>query len=188
MRILANANFSRNQKYHKMRTLCMYFYSHFLLLQYHVNIRTICIYLVACCILMFDVSSQEWPRAMGPSIKKRRQLREEGRAQCFVEGLYIAISNWELAGNCKKWENPKVWTIWEGDFWNLEYLQPISKMYRDTTRFFVCQFTLLQVNNYEIIVKYFHISHNLTWYSASVHKFTRIYPVCSTYELTKQFM
>ena len=34
----------------------------------------------------------------------------------------------------------------------------------------------------------YHISHNLTWYSAIVHKFTRIYPVCSTYELTKQFM
>ena len=28
---------------------------------------------------------------------------------------------------------------------------------------------------------------NLTWYSAIVHKFTRIYSVCSTYELTKQF-
>ena len=46
----------------------------------------------------------------------------------------------------------------------------------------------LQVNNYEIVVKFFHISRNLTWYSAIVHKFTRIYPVCSTYELTKQFM
>ena len=47
---------------------------------------------------------------------------------------------------------------------------------------------LIQVNNYEIVVNIFHISHNLTWYSAIVHKFTRIYPVCSTYELTKQFM
>ena len=46
----------------------------------------------------------------------------------------------------------------------------------------------VQVNNYEIVVNLFHISHNLTWYSAIVHKFTRIYPVCSTYELTKQFM
>ena len=33
-----------------------------------------------------------------------------------------------------------------------------------------------------------HISHNLTWYLSIVHKFTRIYPFCSTYELTKQFM
>ena len=48
--------------------------------------------------------------------------------------------------------------------------------------------TYVQVNNYEIVVNFFHISHNLTWYSAIVHKFTRIYPVCSTYELTKQFM
>ena len=32
----------------------------------------------------------------------------------------------------------------------------------------------LQVNNYEIVVNFFHISHNLTWYSAIVH-FTRIY-------------
>ena len=46
----------------------------------------------------------------------------------------------------------------------------------------------LQVNTYEIVVKIFHISHNLTWYSAIVHKCTRIYPVCSNYELTKQFM
>ena len=47
---------------------------------------------------------------------------------------------------------------------------------------------LFQVKSYEIVVKFFHISHNLTWYSAIVHKFTRIYPVYSIYELTKQFM
>ena len=47
---------------------------------------------------------------------------------------------------------------------------------------------MLQVSNCEIVVNFCHISHNLTWYSAIVHKFTRIYPVCSTYELTKQFM
>jgi hypothetical protein len=46
----------------------------------------------------------------------------------------------------------------------------------------------LQVNDYEIVVNFFHISHNLTQYSVIVHKFGRIYPVCSTYELTKQFM
>ena len=46
----------------------------------------------------------------------------------------------------------------------------------------------VQVNNNEIVKNFLHISHNLTWYSAIVHKFTRIYPVCSTYELTKQFM
>ena len=46
----------------------------------------------------------------------------------------------------------------------------------------------VQVKNCEIVVKFFHISHNLTWYSAIAQKFTRIYPVCSTYELTKQFM
>ena len=51
-----------------------------------------------------------------------------------------------------------------------------------------CFWSIVQVNNYEIVVNFFHISHNLTWYSAIVHKFTRIYPVCSTYELTKQFM
>jgi hypothetical protein len=44
------------------------------------------------------------------------------------------------------------------------------------------------VNNYEIVVNFLHISHTLTWYSAIVHKFTRIYQVCSNYELTKQFM
>ena len=42
----------------------------------------------------------------------------------------------------------------------------------------------MQANDYEIVVNCFHISHDLTWYSAIAHKFTRIYPVCSTYELT----
>ena len=46
----------------------------------------------------------------------------------------------------------------------------------------------VQVNNYEIIINFFHVSHNLTWYSAIVHKFTRIYQVCSTYELTKKIV
>ena len=46
----------------------------------------------------------------------------------------------------------------------------------------------VQVNNYEIVVNFFHISHNLIWYSAIVHKFTKVHPVCSTYELTKQFL
>ena len=46
----------------------------------------------------------------------------------------------------------------------------------------------LQVNIYEIDVNFFHISHKLICYcSAFVHKFTQIYPVCFTYELTKQF-
>ena len=46
----------------------------------------------------------------------------------------------------------------------------------------------IQVNNHEIVVKFFHISHNLTWYSEIVQRFTRISKFCSTYELTKQFM
>ena len=47
----------------------------------------------------------------------------------------------------------------------------------------------IQVNFYKIAVSFFYKSHALTCYcSAIVHKFTRIYPVCSTYELTKQFM
>ena len=48
------------------------------------------------------------------------------------------------------------------------------------------QTLLVQANNFEIVVIFFHISHNLTWYSAIVHKFTKIHPVCSTYQLTKQ--
>ena len=36
--------------------------------------------------------------------------------------------------------------------------------------FFPC--VSIQVNNYEIVINFFHISHNLTWYSAIVHKFT----------------
>ena len=47
---------------------------------------------------------------------------------------------------------------------------------------------VLQVNNYEIVINFLHISHSITWCIEIVHRFTRIYPVCSTYELTKQFM
>ena len=61
-------------------------------------------------------------------------------------------------------------------------LTPINPKYND----WFCQ--ILQGNNYEIVVKIFHISHNLTWYSEIVHIFIRISKVCSTYELTKQFM
>ena len=32
----------------------------------------------------------------------------------------------------------------------------------------------VQVNNYEVVINFFHISHNLTRYSAIVNKFTRI--------------
>ena len=39
----------------------------------------------------------------------------------------------------------------------------------------------VQVNKFEIVINLFHISHNLTWYSEIVHKFTRISKVCSTY-------
>ena len=46
----------------------------------------------------------------------------------------------------------------------------------------------LHVNTYEIVLNFFHISRNLTWYSATAYEFTRIHPVCLTCELTKQFM
>ena len=54
--------------------------------------------------------------------------------------------------------------------------------------FFIKNWISIQVNDYEIVVKFFHISHNLTWYSAIVHKFIIIYPVCSKDDLTKKFM
>ena len=53
----------------------------------------------------------------------------------------------------------------------LPFLAPISTV------------TCIQVNNYEIVVIFFHISHNLTGYSAIVHLFTKNYPVCWTYVL-----
>ena len=52
---------------------------------------------------------------------------------------------------------------------------------------FKIRYCSIQVNNYDIVVIFFHISHNLTWYSEFVNKFTRIYLVCTAYELTKQF-
>ena len=62
------------------------------------------------------------------------------------------------------------WTLWTGASWTKLPLYNV------------------QVNNYEIVVKIFHISHNLTWYSEIVQRFTRISKFCSTYELIKQFM
>ena len=44
---------------------------------------------------------------------------------------------------------------------------------------------ILQVNNSEIVINFFHISQYFTWYSAIVYEFNRIYQVYSTYELTK---
>ena len=60
--------------------------------------------------------------------------------------------------------------------------------FSDCWRLIVDWISCIQVINYEIVKNFFHISHNLTWYSATVDKFTRIYPICSTYEVTKQFM
>ena len=62
----------------------------------------------------------------------------------------------------------------------------VDKLFRTTTLCISCrtsgpdEWWYVQVNNYEIVVLFFHISHNLTWYSAIVHKFTSIYPVFST--------
>ena len=39
---------------------------------------------------------------------------------------------------------------------------------------------IIQANDYEIVVEFFNISHDLKWHSAIVHKFTKIYPVCSS--------
>ena len=75
--------------------------------------------------------------------------------------------------------------LWFKNEWTLRLKSDLSFKYfqwNHVVKFYV------QVNNYEIVANFFYISHNLTWYSAIVHKFTRIYPVCSTYELTKQFM
>jgi hypothetical protein len=74
------------------------------------------------------------------------------------------------------------WILMNIFAWNTE----ICKFVQFLRRFHIAMH--LQVNGYEIVENFFHISHNLTWYSAIVHKVTRIYPVCSTYELTKQFM
>ena len=63
----------------------------------------------------------------------------------------------------------------------------LRKLYRVTHKS-LKDYPLLQVNNYEIVVKIFHISQNLTWYSEIVQRFTRISKFCSNYELTKQFM
>ena len=38
------------------------------------------------------------------------------------------------------------------------------------------QMVQLQVNNFEIVVNFFHISYNMTWYSEIVRKFTQYLP------------
>ena len=47
----------------------------------------------------------------------------------------------------------------------------------------------IQINSYKMVVNFFHISHNLTWYSAlsiSLPKYTQ-FVNCSTCELTRQY-
>ena len=50
----------------------------------------------------------------------------------------------------------------------------VDKLFRTTTLCISCrtpgpdEWWYVQVNNYEIVVLFFHISHNLTWYSAIV--------------------
>ena len=73
--------------------------------------------------------------------------------------------------------------------WNLFNLKPGLRMIYP---FYSCHGSMIyntckkniQVDYYEIVKLFFHIRHNLTWYSAIVHKFTRIYLVCSTYDKT----
>ena len=72
-------------------------------------------------------------------------------------------------------------------FWR-EFRSKIRKRVLMPSGFLSKNGGVVQVNNYKIIVRFYYISHNLTRYSVIVHKFTRIYPVCSTYELTKQFV
>ena len=72
------------------------------------------------------------------------------------------------------------------DLWRVHHMFSRILNLRNLNKFHeICR---LQVNDYEIVIKFFHISHNLTWYPEIVHKFTRISTVYSTHELTKQFM
>ena len=92
---------------------------------------------------------------------------------------------------CKKLQNLLIWSaVFSQNVRKLKktYVGILTNTYNQNSLKMVVFWNLIQVNNYEIVVNFFHISHNLTWYSAIVHKFTTIYTVCSTYELTKQFM
>ena len=89
-------------------------------------------------------------------------------------------------GDCHSSLNARSWFyVFDYQTKNSYYKQVCFCVLSTKARFW---YWFLQVNDYEIVVNFFHISHNLTWYSAIVHKFTRIYQVCSTYELTQQFM
>ena len=105
-------------------------------------------------------------------------------------GFYVKIKY----GNTRKWfflsmqcqEYVFYFYLFNNKFiYNTACTTSLSYLYFFSISLYAKKF---QVNNYEIVVNFLHISHNLTWYSAIVHKFTRIYPVCSTYELTKQFV
>ena len=61
---------------------------------------------------------------------------------------------------------------------NRKEMEPIS-VYCSVRKLIASHSSLviyLQVNNYEIVLKFFHISHNLKWNSAIIHKYIRIYP------------
>ena len=89
-------------------------------------------------------------------------------------------------GALGKYESLWVWTGWKGHGSN-QRPQPKLEKNRSYQQGKVGWNYPLQVDNYEIVINFFHISHNLTRYSAIVHRFTRIYPVFSSYEQTKQF-
>ena len=104
------------------------------------------------------------PLKMAARLCQPPLLTDNNLQSCLLHYI-TAASIWN--SNC---------TLDRVSLWNLHnWGKPLLKLY-------------VQVNNYEIVINFFHISHNLTRYSAIVHKLTRIYPVCSTYELTKQFM
>ena len=107
---------------------------------------------------------------------------------------YLPTQKWDVInGRSPMWHNSHATVLSSHEI----PIFPIIRNFHSLTRIsvhcniqkpFICT-SIVQVNNYEIVVKFFHISHNLTWCSAIVHtEFTRIHPVCSTYELTKESM
>ena len=116
---------------------------------------------------------------------KMRVDFDPSRPKCMIHAVFSELWSAMLGyayfkrGYSNFYENSKS-SLWHKRLWPWEIFLKFSLRKYNVNK--------VQVNNYEIVVKFFHISHKLTWYSAIVHEFTRIYQVCSTYDLTKQFM
>ena len=142
------------------------------------------------CLIPWKIVKGSWIARMGrnfddnPGFQPFRSWANTYAQDCIKVILFDHFSNIKKLKLQIKLQHPCNFTPCCGLFlqrWNIPQIE--KREWK-----LICNHLNIQVNDYKIVVNFFHVSHNLTWYSGIVHKFTRIYSVSSTYELTQQFM